>query len=71
MRPIDSIWFNNRTGTCGFVVGEDEHTGERHLYGGVVNGGDLKADEIEVTTWGSKVNITKIITLLSKLKEGK
>lgn len=56
MRVIDSIWFSNRQGHCGFVIGHDETTGKRKLYAGVVSGYDQGADEQELLAWGNKVN---------------
>lgn len=57
MKVIDSMWFNTRLGSCGFVIGEDETTGELKLYAGVVHGTDQSADEQELIAWGTKANV--------------
>jgi len=69
MKAIDSMWFNHRKGCFGLVIGEDETTGERSLYGGGVNGNDPAADLVEALTWGNKVNMTRLCALLSKLND--
>ena len=67
MKVIDSMWFNTRQGSFGFVVGENE-MGKRMLYGGVASGLDQKADEQEILSWGNKVNIGMIESLIAKTK---
>jgi len=68
MRVVDSIWFNTRQGHFGFVIGEDETTGKRNLYGGVVPGFCQVADEQELLSWGTKVNIGMMESLIAKIK---
>ena len=69
MKVIDSIWFSNRMGHCGFVIGEDESTGEQKLYAGVVSGFDQKIDEQELLDWGNKVNFGVLSGFLAKLRK--
>ncbi len=68
MKVIDSIWFNTRQGHFGFVIGENETTGERRLYAGVVPGFCQAADEQELLDWGTKVNIGMMESLIAKTK---
>ncbi|GAI63792.1 unnamed protein product [marine sediment metagenome] len=70
MKVIDSYWFNTRQGSFGFVLGENE-MGKRTLYAGVASGLDQKADEQEILSWGNKVNIGMIESLIAKAKKGK
>ena len=71
VKVIDSMWFNTLQGSFGFVVGEDETTGKRRLYAGVVSGLDQKADEQELLSWGNKVNIGMMEGLIAKTKASK
>lgn len=67
MKVIDSIWFNTRQGSFGFVVGEND-MGERKLYAGIASGLDQKADEQEILSWGNKVNIGMMESLIARTK---
>ena len=67
MKAIDSMWFNTLQGSFGFVLGENE-VGKRTLYGGVAKGLDQKADEQEILSWGNKVNIRMMESLIAKAK---
>jgi len=67
VKVIDSMWFNTRQGSFGFIVGENE-VGKRTLYGGVAGGLDQKADEQEILSWGNKVNIDIMESLIAKAK---
>lgn len=69
MKVIDSQWFNTMQGHFGFVVGEDETTGKRTLFAGVVSGFDQKYDEQAILSWGAKVNIGMIEGLIAKTKK--
>ena len=69
MKVIDSIWFSTIQGDFGFVVGEDETTGERKLYAGVVSGLDQKCDEQAILDWGNIVNIKLMEELIAKTKK--
>lgn len=68
MKVIDSIWFNSRAGHCGFVIGEDEATGEFKLYAGVVSGLNQNYDEQEILDWGNKISIEKLDKFLAILR---
>ena len=70
MKAIDSMWFNTLQGSFGLVLGENE-VGKRTLYGGVARGFDQKADEQEILSWGNKVNIDMMESLIAKTKKGK
>jgi len=67
VKAIDSMWFNTLQGSFGFVLGENE-VGKRTLYGGVAKGLDQKADEQEILSWGNKVNIRMMESLIAKAK---
>ena len=69
MKVIDSMWFNTLQGNFGFVVGEDETTGERTLYAGVVSGYNQSIDEQAILSWGNKVNIGMMEGLIAKTKK--
>ena len=66
MKAIDSLWFNTRQGSFGFVLGENER-GERKLYAGIVRGHDQQADEQELLSWGNKVSIDRMKGLIDQL----
>jgi ATPase subunit of ABC transporter with duplicated ATPase domains len=68
MKVLDSMWFNTRQGSFGFVLGENE-IGKRMLYAGVASGLDQKADEQEILSWGNKVNIGMMESLIAKTKK--
>jgi len=53
MKVIDAIWFTNIRGTVGIVIGEDEITGEKKAYIGVVEGNDVKEDIELIKSWGN------------------
>ena len=67
MKAIDSMWFNSLQGSFGFVLGENE-VGKRTLYAGVAKGLDQKTDEQEILSWGNKVNIGMMESLIAKTK---
>lgn len=69
MKVIDSMWFNTIQGAFGFVIGENEMTGERKLYAGVCSGQDQSADEQTILSWGNKVNIGLMEGLIARVKE--
>lgn len=68
-KVIDSVWFNTPQGSFGLVVGEDEMTGERKLYAGVVSGLDEKTDEQQILAWGNKVSVSILEGLIAKTKK--
>ncbi len=67
LKILDSIWFNNSTGTFGLVLTEDEVTGERKIFGGVASGTDQKHDEQSILSWGNKINVGMLQHLLSRV----
>ena len=67
-KVIDSMWFNTAQGTFGIILAEDETTGERNLYAGVVNGSDTQADEQAILSWGNKVNPGILANMISETK---
>lgn len=69
MKTIDSMWFNSRQGHFGFVLAEDETTGKRTIFAGVIPGLDQQSDEKEVISCGNRVNIPMLEELLSKCKQ--
>jgi len=69
VKVIDSMWFNTLQGSFGFVVGEDETTGKRRLYAGVVSGLDQKEDEEAILSWGNKVTLGMMEGLIAKTKK--
>lgn len=66
MKAIDSVWFNTLQGSFGIVVGENETTGERKLYAGVVEGHSQEFDEQQILSWGNKVNISMLKGLIAR-----
>ncbi|KKL71570.1 hypothetical protein LCGC14_2093560 [marine sediment metagenome] len=67
-KVIDSMWFNTMQGSFGIILAEDETTGERKLYAGVVDGFNQDADEQAILSWGNKVNIGMLQALIAKTK---
>ncbi len=65
----DSMWFNTARGSFGFVLGENETTGERKLYAGIVDGLDQGVDEQSILSLGSRVNIRLLEGLIAKTKK--
>lgn len=66
MKILDAMWFSSRGGYCGLVVGEDELTGEKMAYIGVVSGNNEKVDAQEVAQWGCKVNLRRLNEIIKK-----
>ncbi len=56
MKKIRTFWFNTLDGCFGIVVGEDDVTGKRKAYCGVVAGDDEEADEARIMRGGSSIN---------------
>ena len=67
MKAIDSMWFNSLQGSFAVVLGENE-IGKRTLYAGVAKGLNQKADEQEILSWGTEVNIDTMKALIAKTK---
>ena len=55
MKIKQAFWFSTLQGTIGIVVGEDEHTGKRKGYIGMVGGRDEEADTETIAQQGSPV----------------
>ncbi len=53
MKKIRTFWFNTLDGCFGIVVGEDDVTGKKKAYCGVVPGADEEADEARIMRIGS------------------
>ncbi len=68
-KVIDSMWFNTAQGSFGIILVEDGATGERKLYGGVIAGFDQQADEQAILSWGNKVNLGMLGSLLARAKK--
>ncbi len=66
MKVLDTMWFNSRAGHCGLVVGEDETTGEKKAYMGVVSGLSEEMDTKEITEWGCKVSLRRLNEIIKK-----
>lgn len=66
MLVIDSMWFSSWSGYFGFVLAEDEITGKRAIYAGVVEGKDQKVDEQALISCGNRVNTQMMAEMLSK-----
>lgn len=66
MKILDTMWFNSRGGHCGLVIGEDEVTGEKKAYIGVVSGTNEEADTKEVAEWGCRVNLSRLNGIIKK-----
>lgn len=68
MKAIDSMWFNTLQGNFGFVIGEDETTGERRLYAGVCSNISQEDDERMILEWGNKVSLGMMESLIARTK---
>ncbi len=53
MRVVDSLWFTNNKGTVGIVIIEEDVTGERRAYIGIVDGYNQEADTQSIIDWGN------------------
>lgn len=71
MKVTGAYWFSSMTGTCGIVVGEDERTGEKKGYIGIVNGQDEKADVDRIRQSGSPVSAAVMREIAEKLSLGR
>lgn len=70
-KVIDSMWFNTFRGSFGIILTEDETTGERKLYAGASAGFDQQADEQAILSWGNKVNLGLLESLLARAKKSR
>ncbi|KKN87007.1 hypothetical protein LCGC14_0262760 [marine sediment metagenome] len=63
------MWVNTMQGSFGIILAEDETTGERTLYAGVIAGFDQQADEQTILSWGNRVNLEMLRGLLARAKK--
>ena len=56
MKKLRTFWFNTLNECFGIVVGEDDVTGKRKAYCGVVPGNDEEADEARIMRTGSPID---------------
>jgi len=71
VKAIDSMWFTNIHGTVGIVIIEEDVTGDRKAYIGVVPGEDKKADTEAIIAWGNKFSLNTAQRIERFLKKGK
>ena len=71
MKVIDSLWFTNIKGTVGIVILEEDVTGDRKAYIGVVSGEDEKADTETIIAWGNKLSLDTAQRIVHFLKKGR
>ena len=57
MKIIETLWFTNKDGCIGIVVGEEDITGDRKAYIGPASGTDVKADTEAILAWGTKFSL--------------
>ena len=68
MKVIAKYWFSSLTGHCGIVVGEDETTGERKAYIGVIGGFNEEADTKTIMESGQKFRPLILKEILQRLE---
>ena len=71
MKVIDTLWFTNNKGTVGIVILEEDITGDRKAYIGVVPGGDEKADTEAIIDWGNPFSLNTAQRIEHFLKKKK
>lgn len=71
MKVIETLWFTNRDGCIGIVVGEEDITGDRKAYIGPASGTDEKADTEQILAWGNKFSLDTALRLRHLLMEKK
>lgn len=69
MRVTGTYWFSGMTGMLGIVTGEDEMTGEKKAYIGVVDGQDEEADTERIRQLGSPVSAAVLSEIAEKLSK--
>jgi len=57
MKVIDSLWFTNMKGTVGIVILEEDVTGDRKAYIGMVEGLDEQTDREALLAWGNPFSL--------------
>lgn len=71
MKVIDSIWFTNRDGTIGIIIGEEDITGDRKAYIGPASGTDEKTDTQQILSWGNKFSLSIALRVRHFLTDNK
>lgn len=64
MKVVETLWFTNRKGVCGIVLGKEETTDDPKAYIGAVDGGDERCDTEEIIAWGTKLTRDTVLRLL-------
>ena len=70
MKTIDATWFTTLSGTVGIVVADDEVTGKRKAYSGIVSGLDEKHDTERVKCYGVELSLPILRSLVAILEKG-
>ena len=71
MKVIDTLWFTNIKGTAGLVILEEDVTGDRKAYIGVVDGLNEQTDREALLAWGNRFSLDtaqRIEHFLKKVK---
>ncbi len=68
MKVIETLWFTNKDGCIGIVIGEEDITGDRKAYIGPASGTDEKADNEQILAWGNKFSLDTAKRILYFLK---
>ena len=71
MKVIDTLWFSNMKGNAGIVIIEEDGTGDRKAYIGVVPGEDEGADTEAIVAWGNRFSLDTARRIVRFLKKGK
>lgn len=69
MKTIEIIWFTTFDGTLGITVIEEDVTGDRKAYIGVVKGNNEKVDEKRIVAFGQKLPLSIIERLDYHLRQ--
>ncbi|GAI87289.1 unnamed protein product [marine sediment metagenome] len=67
MKVIDTLWFTNLKGTAGIVILEEDVTGDRKAYIGVVDGLNEQTDREALLAWGNKFSLSTAEQIVQKL----
>lgn len=71
MKVIETLWFTNIKGTAGIVILEEDVTGDRKAYIGVVDGLNAQTDREALLAWGNKFSLDTALRLRHFLTEKK
>jgi len=72
MKVLADYWFNDmRGGTVGFILAQDEMTGEKKVYIGTVEGHNQAVDRESILDGGQKLPLSFLEGLVKWLKPGK